>query len=103
MAKKSSKNKKDIPAMLSPAEIFYGTLPEQLLYDIRSFIESAKVNIVKVVNFELVLLHWKIGKRIREDITGEKRADYGKNVVELLSKKLTIEYGKGFGSRVYFT
>jgi len=102
MAKKSSKNKKDIPAMLSPAESSMELLPEQLLYDIRSFIESAKVNIVKVVNFELVLLHWKIGKRIREDITGEKRADYGKNVVELLSKKLTIEYGKGFGSKSLF-
>lgn len=102
MAKRNIKIKKNVPVMASSTEVSQDLLPGKLLGDICSFIESEKVNIVTTVNFEMVLLHWKIGKRIRDDIIGEKRADYGKKVVEILGKKLTMEYGKGFGSKSLF-
>jgi len=38
--------------------------------------------------------YWNIGKRIREDVRKDKRADYGKAIVSTLSKQLTAEYGE---------
>ena len=49
------------------------------------------------MNSELVLLYWRIGRRIREEIITEDRADYGKRVVETLRDSLKSEYGSGFG------
>ncbi len=44
----------------------------------------------------LVLLYWRIGKRIRQDILKEKRAEYGEEIVATLSRQLTEEYGSGW-------
>jgi len=44
----------------------------------------------------MVLLYWHIGRRISEDLPAENRAEYGAKVVELVSERLTMEYGKGF-------
>ncbi len=41
-------------------------------------------------------LYWNIGKRIREDVLKNKRADYGEQIVSALSAQLTAEYGRGF-------
>jgi len=41
--------------------------------------------------------YFLIGKRIvEEEQNGNKRAEYGKNLIKILSKKLTKEFGKGF-------
>jgi hypothetical protein len=42
------------------------------------------------------MLYWQIGKRISEDLLAKDRAEYGAKLVELVSDKLTAEYGKGF-------
>ena len=44
----------------------------------------------------MVGLYWHIGKRIREDILHEQRAEYGEQIVSTLSQQLTVEYGRGF-------
>ena len=44
----------------------------------------------------LVALYWNVGKRIKTEILGNKRADYGKEIVSALSRELTLEYGTGF-------
>ena len=36
------------------------------------------------VNSALVLLYWRVGKRIRQDILKEKRAEYGGRIVSAL-------------------
>ena len=42
-------------------------------------------------------MNWLIGRRIvEEEQAGEVRAKYGKHVIELASKALTEEFGKGF-------
>ena len=48
------------------------------------------------MNSALVGLYWHIGKRIREDVLGNDRAEYGRQILQTLSKKLTGEYGRGF-------
>lgn len=40
--------------------------------------------------------YWHIGQRIVEqEQQGEKRAEYGKQIIKMLSKELTREYGEG--------
>jgi predicted nuclease of restriction endonuclease-like (RecB) superfamily len=68
----------------------------QLLSDIRLMIEQSRHRVSQVINAEIVLLYWNIGKRIREDILREKRAAYGEEIVSALAVQLTNEYGKGF-------
>jgi hypothetical protein len=48
------------------------------------------------VNSSLVVLYWKVGRRIREDILKEKRAEYGKQIVATVSQQLTEEFGEGW-------
>jgi predicted nuclease of restriction endonuclease-like (RecB) superfamily len=68
----------------------------QLLADIRSLITGSRDRLAQTVNSELVILNWHIGERIRKEILGQERADYGKQIVATLSRQLTAEYGKGF-------
>jgi len=44
-------------------------------------------------------MHWHIGKRIKEDVLYNKRAEYGKEIVKKLAVKLTERYGKGWSDR----
>jgi len=71
-------------------------LPQGLLKDIRFLIEAARQNIAQTINVGKTVLYWQIGKRIRQDILKEKRAEYGKAIISTLSKQLTGEYGNGF-------
>jgi predicted nuclease of restriction endonuclease-like (RecB) superfamily len=50
----------------------------------------------------LVLLYWQIGRRIRQDILQEKRAEYGRRIVSALGTQLTARFGEGFGTRNLF-
>jgi hypothetical protein len=50
-----------------------------LLKDLRDLIEAARQ-----VNSAIVLLYWRAGKRIRQDILKEKRAEYGEQIVATL-------------------
>jgi predicted nuclease of restriction endonuclease-like (RecB) superfamily len=76
--------------------------PDRLLGDIRALIQVAREQTARAVNSALVGLYWQIGTRIRQDILKEKRADYGDAIVETLSRRLTAEYGRGFGRRSLF-
>ncbi len=69
---------------------------KRLLDDISCLVENSRRRVSQSVNSELVMLYWQIGKRICEDLPAENRADYGAKVVELVSERLTGEYGKGF-------
>ncbi len=67
-----------------------------LLGDLRQLIDSAKSQVVQTANYVLVALYWNVGKRIKTEILGNKRAGYGKEIVSALSRELTLEYGTGF-------
>jgi predicted nuclease of restriction endonuclease-like (RecB) superfamily len=44
-------------------------------------------------------MNWHIGKRIKEDVLYNQRAEYGKEIVKNLSVLLTEKYGKGWSDR----
>ena len=71
----------------------------KLFNDVCSIIDNTRSRIATTVNSEACLLNWSIGKRIKEDVLYNERADYGKAIVKNLSKLLTKKYGKGWKDR----
>ena len=75
------------------------TLQKSLITDLRTLINEARNKVALIVNTEITLLYWHIGKRINEEVLGNQRAEYGKQIVSTVSTQLTKEYGRGFELR----
>ena len=73
--------------------------PKALLSDIRKLIAEARQDVARQVNSALVLLHWRIGQRIRQDLLKEKRAEYGEQIVATVAQQLMVEFGRGFSEK----
>jgi hypothetical protein len=67
-----------------------------LFNDVCQIIDSTRSRLAHTVNAEACWLNWHIGKRIKEDVLYNKRADYGKEIIKQLAAKLTLQYGKGW-------
>ncbi|TNH06014.1 PDDEXK nuclease domain-containing protein [Testudinibacter sp. TR-2022] len=65
--------------------------------EISELIQSSKQRAAVAVNAELTLLYWHVGKRINEYVLQGDRGDYGQQVITILAKKLTEQFGKGWG------
>jgi len=64
---------------------------------IRKIIENARGNIARVINTEMVVAYWHIGREIiEEEQRGRSRAEYGKRLLETLAKRLSDDFGRGF-------
>ncbi len=78
------------------------TAIEPLLEEISDLIKKAKQKVQAAINSELGLLYWNIGKKIRENILKSQKAEYGKQVVNKLSIRLTLDFGKGYSQASLF-
>lgn len=71
--------------------------PNALFERISQIIEEARNTVYRTANFTMVKAYWSIGKTIiEEEQNGQQRAEYGKELIKQLAKKLTKAYGKGF-------
>ncbi|OGU58496.1 MAG: cytoplasmic protein [Ignavibacteria bacterium GWF2_33_9] len=70
-----------------------------LVNEIRQLIDKSRNHVAVVVNAEITMLYWNIGRKINLEILKEKRAEYGKQIVQTLSAQLTIEYGTSFSEK----
>lgn len=61
----------------------------QIADDIKTLIERSKEQVAQTVNSEITLLYWNIGKRINEEILGNDRAEYGKQIVASVMRQLS--------------
>ncbi len=69
----------------------------QETYDaVRGYIVTAQKQVNVAVNSAMVTAYWNIGKQIYEACGENERAEYGKNLLQYLSERLTAEFGKGF-------
>jgi predicted nuclease of restriction endonuclease-like (RecB) superfamily len=69
----------------------------QLSKRISELLNSARTKVLQAVNHTMVLTYFEIGKIIvEEEQDGQLRANYGKQLIPELSKKLTTEFGRGF-------
>ena len=68
--------------------------------EIKQILSSARQKAYAAVNSTMLEAYWLIGQRIvEEEQNGEKRAEYGKKVLENLSNELISEFGKGYSVR----
>ncbi len=64
---------------------------------VREILESARTNVARSVNTTQVIANWLVGREIvEEEQEGEKRAEYGRKLLQALSVKLTKTYGIGY-------
>jgi len=71
--------------------------------EIRTLIEHSRARAYQAVNFAMVQTYWQIGKRIvEEEQAGNIRAGYGESIIDMLSERLTADFGKGFSRRNVF-
>ena len=70
---------------------------ENLYAEVRATLEQARASAYRAVNFAMVQAYGRIGRLIVEhEQDGADRAEYGRGVLEELSRRLTAEFGKGF-------
>lgn len=70
---------------------------DSLFQSIKEIINQSREKVFRIANSTLLLTYWQIGQLIIEDEQkGKERAEYGKYTLKNLSKKLTLEFGKGF-------
>ena len=70
-------------------------IKKDIYQEIHDLLHKARQNIISNVNYTMTKTYFLIGKRIvEEEQYGNKRAEYGKNLIKMLSEKLTKEFGK---------
>lgn len=78
-------------------EIITRSLPQSEIYSsVRSYIITAQRQVYSAVNSAMVKAYWNIGKLIYETSGESDRAEYGKQLLQYLSEKLTADFGKGY-------
>ena len=82
-------------SLLTPAKIG----AKELLADVREMILKAREGVARTVDATLALHYWEIGRRIRQNILKEKRAEYGAEIVVTLSRQLEREFGRGYADK----
>lgn len=70
-----------------------------LFEDVCQIINGARSRMATYANTEVCMTNWYVGKRIKEDVLFNMRAEYGKQVVINLSAKLSEKYGSGWGEK----
>jgi hypothetical protein len=76
---------------------------EVILSEIVDLLESARRASARTVNAIMTATYWEIGRRIVElEQGGRRKANYGEQLVEQLSKDLMTQFGRGFGRRNLF-
>jgi hypothetical protein len=66
--------------------------------EIVELLKAARSTAARNVNSIMTATYWEIGRRIVEqELKGEARANYGEQLLELLAKDLTKQFGRGFG------
>lgn len=70
---------------------------DSLYLRVSGYIDSARQNVQRTVDTEMLKAYWKIGRDIVEaEQHGEVRAQYGQALIQALSQRLIDRYGKGF-------
>ena len=87
------------PAKRTEATVLPAERPTALLADLRDLIRQAREGVARAVDSGLTALYWHVGRRIRQDILREKRAEYGERIVAALGRQLETEFGRGFGEK----
>ena len=76
---------------------------KDLITQIGELLQKGRERASTSINSILVQTYWQIGQYIVEyEQGGKNKADYGSDILNTLSKDLTLAYGKGFGKSNLF-
>jgi len=71
---------------------------DEVLTSLAELLESARRTAVRATDSIMTATYWEVGRRIvKYEQGGQKRADYGKQLIERLAVDLTLKFGRGFG------
>ena len=68
----------------------------QFYNQIKEILEQARNQVYTAANSAMVKAYWSIGKSIVEQQGGDTRAEYGTQLLGILSEQMTADFGKGF-------
>jgi hypothetical protein len=69
-----------------------------LITGIGALLEESRRAVVRAANCFMTATYWEVGRRIVEfEQGGKRRAEYGEELLERLSRDLTKRHGRGFG------
>lgn len=74
----------------------------KLLQDLIVYIDQSRQQVATAVNVAMSDLYWYIGTRIKADVLGNEKAEYGKGIIKTISRQLTQQYGKGWSEKQLF-
>lgn len=78
---------------------FLPDAPQELIAELREWIQQARVSAARVVDEHLCALYWRIGTRIKIEILKDRRAEYGAGIVSAVGRQLEAEFGRGFSEK----
>lgn len=62
--------------------------PIALISDVRELILQAREGVARAADSGPTTLYWHVGRRVRQDILKQKRAEYGGQIVSALGRQL---------------
>lgn len=74
-------------------------LSNTLFAEIIRLIEESRLTVARKVNESMSMLYWRVGELIKRDVLKEKRAEYGKKIIDTLASQLSTEYGAGWSKQ----
>lgn len=78
-------------------EIFEPIYTGDIYLDAQNIINETRKFAYNAVDVAMIRRNWLLGKRIvDEELLGENRAEYGKEIIKSLSEFLTKKFGKGY-------
>lgn len=66
--------------------------------DIKEKVINARTKMLKQIDNIMTEVYWYVGKIISEIYNNSSDGTYGKRIIDVLSQKLTNEFGNGFSS-----
>jgi predicted nuclease of restriction endonuclease-like (RecB) superfamily len=75
-------------------------LSNNLIKKISDLLKNSRNKVLSTVNQTMVITYFEIGRMIiEEEQNGKEKAEYGKQILNSLSRRLTSDFGKGFSQR----
>lgn len=75
-------------------------LKNEFVSEIKGIIIESRTNAIRSVDFQRVMMYWRLGERIVvEEQQGKERAEYGSYLLRNLANQLEPEFGSGFSVR----
>jgi predicted nuclease of restriction endonuclease-like (RecB) superfamily len=96
MAKKRIPPRKSV-ARVPPGRVGTDRRLDVVYQQVREILASARDRAWQAINTAMVDAYWDVGRIIvEEEQAGKGRADYGKRVIDGLSERLQVEFGRGY-------